>query len=79
MRTGLTLALALTLIPTAALAHPGAESHEWVHGFAHALGFPDVPLPYIAIGLAGAVIVLGAGIALLTRLNRGRAEARRIT
>ncbi|HVI64972.1 MAG TPA: HupE/UreJ family protein, partial [Bradyrhizobium sp.] len=38
MRTGLTTA-ALTLIPTAAFAHPGiGDAHGFVAGFAHPLG-----------------------------------------
>src|SRR5262249_45147646 len=41
MRIGLTTA-ALTLIPTAAFAHPGiGDAHGFVHGFAHPLGGLD--------------------------------------
>ena len=39
MRIGLTTAAALTLIPTAAFAHPGiGDAHGFVAGFAHPLG-----------------------------------------
>src|SRR4051812_46180160 len=39
---GLTIAAALTLVPTAAFAHPGiGEMHGFTHGFAHPLGGLD--------------------------------------
>jgi urease accessory protein len=50
MRTGLTLAAALTLIPTAALAHPG-HAHGLVQGFAHPLGGIDHILAMVAVGI----------------------------
>ena len=50
MRTGLTLALALTLIPTAALAHPG-HAHDLAHGFAHPLGGLDYLLAIVTVGI----------------------------
>src|SRR5215831_13226401 len=100
MRTGLTTA-ALTLIPTAAFAHPGIGD---AHGFAHplggldhilamvtvgilawqlggralwlvpatfilamaaggALGMAGVPVPFVELGVAASVIVLGAVVA----------------
>jgi len=104
MRIGLTTA-ALTLIPTAAFAHPGiGDAHGFVHGFAHplggldhilamvtvgifawqlggralwlvpaafvlamagggALGMAGVPLPFVELGIAASVIVLGAIVA----------------
>jgi len=51
MRTGLTIAAALTLIPTAALAHPGLDAHGFVHGFAHPLGGFDHILAMVAVGI----------------------------
>ena len=43
MRTGLTITAALTLIPTAALAHPGiGDAHGFAHGLAHPLGGLDM-------------------------------------
>jgi hydrogenase/urease accessory protein HupE len=48
MRKGLTLA-ALTLLPTAALAHPGALGHTHVLG--QALGGLDVLMAIAAVGL----------------------------
>src|SRR6516162_867008 len=96
MRTGLTTA-ALTLIPTAAFAHPGiGDAHGFVAGFAHPLGGLDhilamvtvgifawqlggralwlvpatfilvmaaVPVPFVELGIAASVIVLGAVVA----------------
>ena len=50
MRIGLTLAAALTLIPTAALAHPG-HAHGLVQGFAHPLGGIDHILAMVAVGI----------------------------
>ena len=52
MRTGLTIAAALTLAPTAALAHPGiGEMHGFVHGFAHPLGGLDHILAMVTVGI----------------------------
>ena len=48
MRKGLTLA-ALTMLPTAALAHPGPLGHA--HAFGQALGGLDVLLAIAAVGL----------------------------
>src|SRR5262245_32430164 len=104
MRIGLTTA-ALTLIPTAAFAHPGiGDAHGFVDGFAHplggldhilamvtvgifawqlggralwlvpatfvlamaaggALGMAGVPMPFVELGIAASVIVLGAMVA----------------
>src|SRR6516164_6168427 len=86
MRIGLTTA-ALTLIPTAAFAHPGiGDAHGFVAGFAHplggldhilamvtvgifawavggALGMAGVPVPFVELGIAASVIVLGAVVA----------------
>ena len=54
MRTGLTIAAALTLVPTAALAHPGiGEMHGFVHGFAHPLGGLDHILAMVTVGIFG--------------------------
>ena len=106
MRTGLTIAAAFTLVPTAALAHAGiGDGHGFVHGFAHplggldhilamvtvgifawqlggralwlvpasfvlamaaggALGIAGVPVPFVELGIAASVIVLGAIVAL---------------
>src|SRR5882724_12122920 len=108
MRTGLTTA-ALTLIPTAAFAHPGiGDAHGFVAGFAHplggldhilamvtvgifawqlggralwlvpatfvlamaaggALGMAGVPVPFVELGIAASVIVLGAVVAFARR------------
>ena len=108
MRTGLTTA-ALTLIPTAAFAHPGiGDAHGFVAGFAHplggldhilamvtvgifawqlggwalwlvpatfilamaaggALGMAGVPVPFVELGIAASVIVLGAVVAFVRR------------
>jgi urease accessory protein len=52
MRTSLTIAAALTLAPTAALAHPGiGEMHGFVHGFAHPLGGLDHILAMVTVGI----------------------------
>jgi urease accessory protein len=52
MRTGLTTTAALTLIPTAALAHPGiGDAHGFVHGLAHPLGGLDHILAMVAVGI----------------------------
>jgi urease accessory protein len=106
MRTGLTIAAAFTLVPTAALAHAGiGDGHGFVHGFAHplggldhilamvtvgifawqlggralwlvpasfvlamaaggALGIAGMPVPFVELGIAASVIVLGAIVAL---------------
>jgi urease accessory protein len=108
MRTGLTTA-ALTLIPTAAFAHPAiGDAHGFVAGFAHplggldhilamvtvgifawqlggralwlvpatfvlamaaggALGMAGVPVPFVEVGIAASVIVLGAVVAFARR------------
>src|SRR6266481_1506857 len=107
MRIGLTTA-ALTLIPTAAFAHPGiGDAHGFVAGFAHpiggldhilamvtvgifawqlggralwlvpatfvlamaggALGMAGVPVPFVELGIAASVIVLGAVVAFARR------------
>src|SRR5258708_2850176 len=51
MRTGLTTA-ALTLIPTAAFAHPGlGDAHGFVAGFAHPLGGLDHILAMVTVGI----------------------------
>jgi len=50
MRTGLTLAL--LLVPTAALAHPGlGDAHGFAHGFGHPLGGLDHLLAMLAVGM----------------------------
>ena len=52
MRHRLTAALALTLVPTAALAHPGlADAHGFAQGFAHPLGGLDHLLAMVAVGI----------------------------
>ena len=52
MRTSLTIAAALTLVPTAALAHPGiGEMHGFVHGFTHPLGGLDHILAMVTVGI----------------------------
>src|SRR6187399_1456692 len=52
MRQGLTIAAALTLVPTAALAHPGiGEMHGFTHGFAHPLGGLDHMLAMVTVGI----------------------------
>ena len=51
MRTGLTTA-ALTLIPTAAFAHPGiGDAHGFVAGFAYPLGGLDHILAMVTVGI----------------------------
>jgi urease accessory protein len=109
MRHGLIAAAALTLIPTAAFAHPGiGDAHGFVQGFAHplggldhmlamvtvgllawqlggralwlvpasfivamaaggALGMAGIPVPFVEVGIAVSVIVLGAMVALGTK------------
>jgi urease accessory protein len=109
MRHGLIAAATLTLVPTAALAHPGiGDAHGFVQGFAHplsgldhllamvtvgllawqlsgralwlvpasfvlamaaggALGMADIPVPFVEVGIAVSVIVLGAMVALGTK------------
>jgi urease accessory protein len=77
MRHRLTAALALTLVPTAALAHPGiGDTHGFVQGFAHPLGgllamaaggalaMLGAAVPLVELGIALSVIVLGAVVAL---------------
>src|ERR1700704_7202458 len=52
MRKGLTIAAALTLLPTAALPHPGiGEMHGFTHGFAHPLGGLDHILAMVTVGI----------------------------
>jgi urease accessory protein len=54
MRTGLARAIfaAVSLIPTAALAHTGTgDGHGFVHGFAHPLGGLDHILAMVTVGL----------------------------
>ena len=48
MRHRLTAAIALTLVPTAALAHPGLGD---AHGFAHPLGGLDHVLAMVTVGI----------------------------
>lgn len=50
MRPRLIIAAALTLLPTAAFAHPG-DAHGFVHGFAHPLGGLDHVLAMVTVGL----------------------------
>lgn len=51
MRPGLTAAV-FTLIPTAALAHPGAtDAHGFFWGFAHPLGGLDHILAMVTVGI----------------------------
>jgi urease accessory protein len=51
MRTSLTT-VALTLIPTAAFAHPGiGDAHGFVSGFAHPLGGLDHILAMVTVGI----------------------------
>ena len=79
MRTGLTLAAALALVPTAAFAHPGiGDAHGFVHGLAHPLGGIDHILAMVAVGIfawqlggralwlvpATFILVMAAGAAL---------------
>ena len=52
MRHGLIAAATLTLIPTAAFAHPGiGHAHGFVQGFAHPLGGLDHLLAMVTVGL----------------------------
>jgi urease accessory protein len=52
MRASLTTAITLTLIPTAALAHPGiGDAHGFVQGFAHPLGGLDHILAMVTVGI----------------------------
>jgi urease accessory protein len=52
MRHGLTAALALTLVPSAAFAHPAlGDAHGFVQGFAHPLGGVDHVLAMVTVGL----------------------------
>jgi urease accessory protein len=109
MRHGLITAAIVTLIPTAAFAHPGmGDAHGFVQGFAHplggldhmlamvtvgllawqlggralwlvpasfvlamaaggALGMAGIPVPFVEVGIAVSVIVLGAMVALGTK------------
>ena len=52
MGQGLTIAAALTLVPTAAFAHPGiGEMHGFTHGFAHPMGGLDHMLAMVTVGI----------------------------
>jgi urease accessory protein len=52
MRHGLIAAATLTLIPTAAFAHPGiGDAHGFVQGFTHPLGGLDHLLAMVTVGL----------------------------
>ena len=52
MRKGLTIAAALTLVPTAAFAHPGlGDAHGFLQGFAHPLGGLDHILAMVTVGI----------------------------
>jgi urease accessory protein len=52
MRTNLTLAAALTFLPTAALAHPGHGGPQGLlHGLAHPAGSIDHTMAMVTIGV----------------------------
>jgi urease accessory protein len=53
MRTGLTLASALALIPTAASAHPGlpGHTHDLAQSFASPLGGLDLLMALVTVGI----------------------------
>jgi urease accessory protein len=52
LASSLTAALALALLPTAALAHPAiGNAHGFVHGFAHPLSGLDHVLAMVTVGI----------------------------
>jgi urease accessory protein len=52
LASSLTAALALALLPTAALAHPAiGDAHGFVHGFAHPLSGLDHVLAMVTVGI----------------------------
>src|SRR5262249_19251417 len=82
MRIGLTTA-ALTLIPTAAFAHPGiGDAHGFVAGFAHPLGGLDHILAMVTVRifarqLGGRALWLGPATFALPRAARSAWPASR--
>ena len=54
LRIAATLALAATLAPTLASAHPGHDGTSLVHGFVHPLGGIDHIIAMVAVGLLAA-------------------------
>jgi urease accessory protein len=64
----LLLALALTLIPSAAFAHTGiGASHDFIHGFMHPVGGLDHILAMVAVGVFA--YVLGGRALILVPLS----------
>jgi urease accessory protein len=80
MRTGLTLAAALTLLPTAALAHPGHGGPQGLlHGLAHPPGSIDHTMAMVTVGLLAfmvGTVALYAGRTAIRYASRLRASTR---
>jgi urease accessory protein len=84
MRHRLTIAAALTLVPTAALAHPGlGDAHGFAHGLAHPLGGLDHLLAMVTVGifawqLGGRALWLVPGAFVLAMAGGGALAAQGI-
>jgi urease accessory protein len=80
MRTGLTLAAALTLLPTAALAHPGHGGPQGLlHGLAHPPGSIDHTMAMVTVGLLAfmlGTVTLYAGRTAIRYASRLMASTR---
>jgi urease accessory protein len=79
MRTGLTLAAALTLLPTAALAHPGHGPQGLLHGLAHPPGSIDHTMAMVTVGLLAfmlGTVALYAGRTAIRYASRLMASTR---
>jgi hydrogenase/urease accessory protein HupE len=80
MRTGLTIALALTLIPSAALAHPGhGDPQGLLHGLAHPPGSLDHTMAMVVVGMLAfmlGTVALYAGRTTIVYASRLMASTR---
>ncbi len=80
MRTGLTLSAALTLLPTAALAHPGHGGPQGLlHGLAHSPGSLDHTMAMVMVGMLAfmlGTVALYAGRATIGYASRLIASTR---
>jgi urease accessory protein len=80
MRTSLSLAAALTLLPTAALAHPGHGGPQGLlHGLAHPPGSLDHTMAMVTVGMLAfmlATVAFYAGRTAIRYASRLMASTR---